>query len=140
MTDARISTLLRRVARLAARPGAATGDAVLLDRFARGGGPAAFAELVTRHGPAGWGLCRRLLRTEADAEDVFQATFLVLARDAGRVRKAASVGSFLYGVAFRLGRKARARLGRPPPDPAGIAPPAAPLDPAAAVTWDEVRA
>src|SRR5205823_13727255 len=133
MFDAPISTLLRRAARLIARPGAATTDSVLLDRFARGGDPAAFAELITRHGPAVWGLCRRLLRTEADAEDVFQATFLVLARSAGRVRRAESVGSWLYGVASRLGRQARARRGRPPPNPADLPPPAAPPHPAAGV-------
>jgi RNA polymerase sigma factor (sigma-70 family) len=140
MFDARISTLLRRAARLIARPAAATTDSVLMDRFVRGRDPAAFAELVTRHGPAVWALCRRLLRTEADAEDVFQATFLVLARDAGRVRKATSVGSWLYGVAFRLGRRTRARLDRPPPDPTNLTPPAESPDPAVGVTWAEVRA
>ena len=86
MSDPRISTVLRQAARLTARPGATTSDSVLLDRFIRTRDEAAFAELVTRHGPAVWGLCRRLLRTEADAEDVFQATFLVLARKSGRVR------------------------------------------------------
>lgn len=140
MFDARVSTLLRRAARVIARPPAATADSTLLDRYARDRDPAAFAELVARHGPAVWGLCRRLVRTEADAEDVFQATFLVLARDAGRVRKAASVGSWLFGVAARLGRKARVRLDRPPPDPWHLTPPAAAPDPAAGVTWAEVRA
>src|SRR4051794_31663470 len=80
MSDPRISRLLRT----AARPGP-PADAALLERYARGRDADAFAELVRRHGPAVWGVCRRVARTPADAEDVFQATFLVLARDAGRV-------------------------------------------------------
>ncbi|MBX9622986.1 MAG: sigma-70 family RNA polymerase sigma factor, partial [Gemmataceae bacterium] len=112
-------------------------DAALLDRLARGPDPLAFAELVARHGPAVWAVCRRLGRCEADAEDAFQATFLVLARDPRRVRKAASVGSWLYGVAARVGRAARRRRS---PDPARVTPPAAAPDPAAGPSWAEVRA
>src|SRR5437868_11259466 len=135
MLDPRIITFLRRAAHRAGRPGPATADAVLLERFALNRDQAAFAELVTRHGPDVYALCRRLLRSEPDAEDVFQATFLVLAREAGRVRKAASVGSWLYGVAYRLGRKARARRGRPAPDPARLAAPGDPPAPAGRPTW-----
>ncbi len=136
MPDPRIASIVRRTARLPARPG--TPDAALLARVARDGDPEAASELVARHGAAVWAACRRAAPTEADAEDVFQATFLVLARDAARVRKAASVGSWLFGVAHRLGREVRARHARRP-DPARLARRPVP-DPAADVTWAEVRA
>jgi RNA polymerase sigma factor (sigma-70 family) len=134
MVNPRIITVLRRAVR---RPYAATADAVLVGRFVQARDQAAFAELVARHGPAVWALCRRLLRYEADAEDVFQATFLVLARRAGQVRKAASVGSWLHGVAVRLARKVRDRR---PLDPRRVTRPEPPPDPADRLTWAEVRA
>src|SRR5689334_11013211 len=114
MFDPRMGVVLRRAVRLLGHPGPGVTDAALLDRFVRGRDPAAFGELVTRHGPAVWALCRRVVRSEPDAEDVFQATFLVLARNAARVRKAASVGSWLFGVASRIGHKVRARADRQP--------------------------
>jgi RNA polymerase sigma factor (sigma-70 family) len=138
MSEPWMVTTLRRSARLLGRTGPESSDAALLDRLAREGDGEAFGELLTRHGPAAWALCRRLVRSEQDAEDVFQATFLVLARDADRVRKAASVRSWLYGVAARIGRRVRARGDRVP-DPARLRPPAAPADPAADLRWIEVR-
>ena len=130
--------LFRAAARLLGRP-ADAADEALLDRVARGRDPLAFAELVARHGPAVWTVCRRTTRTAADAEDAFQATFLVLARNAGRVRKSPSVGSWLHGVAARVGRKARLRGDRRP-DPARLHHPAPAADPADALTWAELRA
>ncbi|HEX4608236.1 MAG TPA: sigma-70 family RNA polymerase sigma factor, partial [Urbifossiella sp.] len=137
MPDSRIAGLLRRTACLSGVHGATAADATLLGKLARDRDPAAFTALLARHGPAVWAVCRRAARTEADAEDVFQATFLVLFRDAVRVRKAASVGSWLFGVAHRLGREARGLLARTP-DPARLTRPPA-VDPSAAITWAEVR-
>src|ERR1700751_988349 len=80
----------------------APGDAELLERFCKGQDAEAFARLVRRHGPAVLGVCRRMLGHEQDAEDVFQATFLVLARNPGAVRKKESLTAFLYGVAASI--------------------------------------
>src|SRR5216683_1038020 len=82
-------------------------DQQLLARFIARKDESAFAALVRRHGPMILGLCRRLLHHVQDAEDVGQATFLVLARKASSIRKQESVGSWLYGVAYRLALKAK---------------------------------
>jgi RNA polymerase sigma factor (sigma-70 family) len=87
-------------------------DAQLLERFRTAREEAAFALLVHRHGPLVWRVCLRVLRHAQDAEDAFQATFLVLARKAGTIHKSSSVGSWLYGVALRTATRARARNGR----------------------------
>src|SRR5947209_2032154 len=96
--------MLRRLRGLVAPEGGS--DAALLARFVQERDESAFAALVQRHGPVVLGLCRRWLGHHQDAEDVFQATFLVLARKAGSIRRGGSPGSFLYGVALRLARKA----------------------------------
>lgn len=87
-------------------------DRDLLQRFARTRDEQAFAALVHRHGPLVLGVCRRVLRQEQDAEDVFQATFLVLARKAGSIGQPDRLGNWLYGVASRVARKARANAVR----------------------------
>ncbi|MHB1557651.1 MAG: sigma-70 family RNA polymerase sigma factor [Isosphaeraceae bacterium] len=96
--------------------GSAAGlsDRELLERIAEGGetDEAAFAAIVTRHGPLVLGVCRQLLGDHHDAEDAFQAVFLVLARKARSIRDPEGLGAWLYGVASRTARKARARRDR----------------------------
>src|SRR4051812_28206022 len=101
-------TLARTVTRLVA-DGAA--DADLLRRFVATRDEAAFALLVRRHGPMVFGVCRRTLGHTHDAEDAFQAVFLVLARKAHTIRPD-GVGRWLYGVAVRVANKARVRRAR----------------------------
>jgi RNA polymerase sigma factor (sigma-70 family) len=104
-------------------------DAELLECFTGQKEEEAFAELVRRHGPLVLGVCRKLLRHEQDAEDAFQATFLVLARRAGSLYSAAVLPSWLYGVATRLAARIRTASSRrrarevPLVDPATPEPP-----------------
>jgi RNA polymerase sigma factor (sigma-70 family) len=90
-------------------------DEQLLERFvtARGeAGELAFEALVERHGPMVLRVCRTILRDGHDAEDAFQATFLVLARRAGSIRSRSSVASWLHGVARRVASSARSAASR----------------------------
>ena len=96
-------------------------DRELLDRFqtrrvesaeAATAAEMAFAALVDRHGAMVWGVCRRVLRDIHEAEDAFQATFLILVRKADSVRVEGSLGRWLYGVAHRVAHRARNRAVR----------------------------
>src|SRR5262249_35104222 len=108
MTDATLGTVLRHLRRLGiARPGDDPSDRQLIDAFLRARDEAAFATLLSRHGPMVLGVCRRVLRHPQDADDAFQATFLVLVRRAGSIRRLDSVASWLYGVALRTARRAK---------------------------------
>src|SRR3954447_12750603 len=117
---------IRRMAMRAALDGLT--DAQLLESFLAEQDQAAFAALVRRHGPLVLGVCRRVLHNWHDAEDAFQATFLVLARKADSVGQGTSVGSWLYQVAYHMALKAQKQTvnrrkreeratSRPEPDP-----------------------
>jgi cytochrome c peroxidase len=84
-------------------------DQHLLQQFSDHRDEVAFGTLLRRHGPMVLDVCRGVLSNEADAEDAFQATFLILARKAASIRKTESVGSWLHGVAYRTALKARAQ-------------------------------
>src|SRR5260370_6341126 len=112
MAHATLTAVLRHVRSLLDERQSSASDAQLLDRFIRQREEAAFVALMHRYGPLVIGVARRVLRHEQDAEDAFQATFLILARKARSVRKRGSVGSWLYGVAYRLALKARAASAR----------------------------
>ena len=91
-------------------------DGVLLERFLSGRGDvdssAAFAMLVQRHGPMVLGVCRDVLRNHHDAEDAAQATFLILAKNGGSIRRVDSLASWLFGVALRVASRSKAQAAR----------------------------
>lgn len=87
-------------------------DSQLLDRFLCTREESAFESLVRRHGLLVLRVCRRVLSDASAAEDAFQATFLILVRKAGTIRQRQSLSSWLYGVAYRVARKARSQGSR----------------------------
>jgi DNA-directed RNA polymerase specialized sigma24 family protein len=106
-------------------------DHVLLERFLSGHEEAAFAVLVGRHGPMVRATCRRTLGDTPDAEDAFQAVFLVLLRKAGSISRRQLLGPWLHTVAVRTAGKARAQAARrqsrerqvtPMPEPVSVLP------------------
>jgi RNA polymerase sigma factor (sigma-70 family) len=104
--NVRISNAIRQLGSTGLS-GETQGDGELLRAFVLRREPAAFAALVRRHGPMVLGVCRRILRHFQDAEDAFQATFLVLARRAATVVPRERVGNWLYGVAYRTALEAK---------------------------------
>src|SRR5205823_5836087 len=76
-------------------------DRQLLERAATGHDEGAFEAILRRHGPLVFGVCRRVLRNEHDAEDAFQATFLVLVQKAGSLERPEALSHWLYEVAYR---------------------------------------
>jgi RNA polymerase sigma factor (sigma-70 family) len=110
MTVAPLPSVISELRRLISRQGGCSlTDAQLLDDFVKRGEQASFEVLVWRHGTMIFNLCRRILRDSHDAEDAFQATFLVFARKASTIGKREAVGSWLYKVAYRIALRVRAR-------------------------------
>jgi RNA polymerase sigma factor (sigma-70 family) len=94
------------------RADAMTPDADLLARSPRARDAGAFEELVRRHGPLVWSVCRQALPERADAEDAFQAVFLALVRSADRIRDGRTLPAWLHGVAVRVAMRARREFAR----------------------------
>jgi RNA polymerase sigma-70 factor (ECF subfamily) len=113
MAGSPIGDLLQALNRAALRQdGAGLSDGELLEAFVARRDAAVFEALVRRHGPMVLGVCRRVLHNAHDAEDAFQATFLVLVRRAASVVPRELVGNFLYGVAYRTALEARRAAAR----------------------------
>src|SRR5205085_7315818 len=107
------SGFLRSVGRaVLSRDGGGLTDGQLLACFMERGDPAAIEALLRRHGPMVLGVCRRILGDSHDAEDAFQAVFLVFVRKAGSIAPREAVGGWLYGVAYRTALAARTKRGR----------------------------
>jgi RNA polymerase sigma factor (sigma-70 family) len=131
--------ILRLIRKVVADQGVRdASDHDLLHRFRYHGDEAAFHALVCRHGAMVFDVCRGILRNEANAEDAFQATFLILARKAQSIRKSASVGSWLHRVACRTALRARAQEATRKRIEVRV--PTRQISEADDLTWREVRA
>jgi RNA polymerase sigma factor (sigma-70 family) len=112
MSTAALHSLIARVRQLTDPAASPQSDRMLLEAYTQAGQQEAFAALVRRHGRLVFGICKRILRHDADAEDAFQATFLVLANKASHVRWQESIANWLYSVALRVARQAQVRQAR----------------------------
>ncbi len=128
---------LRGVMALQGRPD--DSDEQLLHAFTAQHDDSAFAVLVRRYGPLVLGVCRRVLHHAQDAEDAFQATFLLLARNAATLRNKTALASWLHGAAYRLAMTARRAAARRRKYE-GQAPTRPSTDPTEELSWSEVRA
>jgi RNA polymerase sigma factor (sigma-70 family) len=99
--------LIHNLRRFVLHDGEGITDGQLLDAFIRGRDDGSFAALMRRHGVMVWGVCRRLLQNDDDAEDAFQATFLVLLQKAATIRCQEMVGNWLHGVAHQTAVRMR---------------------------------
>jgi RNA polymerase sigma factor (sigma-70 family) len=140
MAEIPLVRIVHRLRRLTSTPDTREkSDACLLSEFKTGHDQAAFAALVERHGSMVLGVCRKVLRQEQDAEDAFQATFVVLARRAGSLTRPGSLAGWLYGVAYRVAIQARRNAALRKEHEARAAPPV-PAEPRLLLAWQEVQA
>jgi DNA-directed RNA polymerase specialized sigma24 family protein len=114
MPTSPISEVVQHLRRTLLQEGTNQTDGQLLESFVIRREQPGLELLVRRHGPMVWGLCRRILRNHHDAEDAFQATFLVLVRRAASISPRDMVGNWLYGVAQQTALKARAMTAKRP--------------------------
>jgi RNA polymerase sigma factor (sigma-70 family) len=139
MATANLSAFLRRLTRgMAAETLKDLSDRQLVERFLAGRDEAVFEAVVRRHGPMVYRVCWRVLRQDQDAEDAFQATFLLLAQKLRTVRKHASLASWLHGVARRVALKAKAQAATRRRHEQQV--PVSQSLPPDDVTWGELRA
>ncbi|MFM8274609.1 MAG: RNA polymerase sigma factor, partial [Gemmata sp.] len=128
MTPALLLTVARKAE-------AVMPDADLLAQFVRARSEGAFEELVRRHGPLVWAVCRGALRDHADAEDAFQAVFVALARSGHAIRDGRALPAWLHGVAVRVTIRANRAFARRRKYEQGAAAPEADR-PVANASWD----
>jgi RNA polymerase sigma factor (sigma-70 family) len=139
MANSPASAMLRYIRRLIITPEVGgRSDAHLLRQFVQHRDEEAFTALMQRHGPLVLSVCRRILVQEQDAEDAFQATFLVLARKAGSIARGDSVGSWLYGVALRIAGKIRGGIRRRRQRETSLQEVSS-LDPTPEWVWEEIQ-
>ena len=139
MANGQLDLVVRRIRKLAGSADAdRSSDKSLLESFIARRDDSAFAQLLERHGPMVLSLCRRLLGNRHDAEDAFQATFLVLIRKARSIRKKDSLASWLHGVAYRVAREARAKGVRRQAHERQVSE-MSPSDPASDALWRDLR-
>jgi RNA polymerase sigma factor (sigma-70 family) len=113
MAQGRLSDLRQYFRRILGAAGdEQSADGQLLERYVKEGDEAAFAALVQRYGSLVFGVCKRVLQDPHDAEDAFQATFLVLVRKAPTLDRSGPIGNWIYTVAYRTAAKARANAAR----------------------------
>ena len=113
MATSRTSKVIQHLRRaVILRDGAGLTDGELLACFIEHRDESAFAALLRRHGPMVWGVCRRVLQNHHDAEDAFQATFLVLVRKAAQIVPKERVGHWLYLVAHQTALHASRTVAR----------------------------
>ncbi|MCI0455814.1 MAG: sigma-70 family RNA polymerase sigma factor [Gemmataceae bacterium] len=139
MANAQLGPVLRHIRKLvAAQQTKERTDVQLLHAFTAHNDHSAFAALMHRHGPLVLGVCRHVLHHVQDAEDAFQATFLVLARKAASIRKGEALVSWLHGVAYRMAMNAKRNAARRRQHE-GRAKPVPPTNPSWEVAWREVQ-
>lgn len=139
MSKVKRSPVLRFLDNMACEPKAmGCSDSELLSRFAQREDAIAFSVLLHRHAPMVLQVCERALGNEHDAEDAFQATFLILARKAVSIRQSGSVASWLYGVALRTAKNLK-RAKAIQRKQEAQAPPAQACEPSTELLWNEIR-